>query len=131
MSAARTAVSPLFARSAVVEAGLEVVTDAGMRWLSDRMGHQPGVHVDADRAGGRFVVRGEWWYQATYVFRAGDGGTVVSYRCDNIARTQRWMVRLVLLQYQLNGTLARIRGGDLEELLDHLRDALDCRAHMV
>jgi hypothetical protein len=129
MSAARAAVSPLFARAALVEAGTDAVAEVSLRWLSARMGQSPGVHVDADGVRRRFTVRGEWWFQATYAVRAVDDGTVVSYRCDNIARTQRWMVRAILLQYRLNGTLTGIRDGGMEELLAHLRGELNCRTH--
>jgi hypothetical protein len=128
-SAPHTIARPLSARTTLVEAEPKVVTDASMRWLSARMGQQPGVHVDADRGRGRFTVRGEWWFLATYTFRSVDEGTVVSYRCDNIARTQRWTVRAILLQYRFNGILARIRDGDMTELLDHLHAELHCRTH--
>lgn len=131
MAASTAGDRPLYAVSGIAEHGTDEVTATAFDWLAAQHPATTGVHVAAGRDAGRYVVRGDWWYQGTWTFAGVPDGTRIDYRCDNIARRGRWLVPLVLLQYRLSGTLDDARGGGLRALLDHVGRVHDCRTRIV
>ncbi|WP_020574079.1 hypothetical protein [Actinopolymorpha alba] len=86
-----------------------------------------GGHLHRDEERRIVIVQGGWWYRGVTSIESHPDGARVTYRVYNIARTNRWMVPLVLLQYRLNGSLAAIRGGEFEGGLARIGERLGAR----
>jgi hypothetical protein len=79
----------------------------------------------------RRVIQGQWWYRGVYAIEPDPRGTRLIYQVYNIARRFRWMVRFILLQYRLDGSLGAVRDGGMEALTRRLGHRLGCRAYRV
>jgi hypothetical protein len=129
MSHPEGARTPLYQVAGVVEAPVDEVADTAFARIGDVPAGDP--HVQIDRAARRYVVQGDWWYRGVCSFEADPRGTLVTYRAYNIARRMRFMVRLILLQYRLNGAIRHINEGGLPELVRTLAEGLGTRGYGV
>jgi hypothetical protein len=83
-----------------------VVADGPGRFRVVAPGHTMSVEV-GERS---IAVQGGWWYRGEYeIADDGAGGTVLTHRVRDVARTMRWGVPLVLAQYRLSGGPGLVR----------------------
>lgn len=87
------------------------------------------IFEDRDRR--QLTQEGQWWYRGVTTVEPHEKGALVTHEVFNIARTARWGVRLVLLQYRLNGMLPKLKTGNLPERLAELGERLGCRAYLI
>jgi hypothetical protein len=84
-----------------------------------------------DRRQRRVVQEGHWWYRGVTSVAPHEKGSLVTHQVFNIARKNRWMVKGVLLQYRLNGSLPKLKAGNLPERLAGLGERLGCKAYLI
>jgi hypothetical protein len=54
----------------------------------------PSLTVEKDRVNGFYSVQGGWWYRGEYQLEQVAGGTRITHRVLNVAKTGRWAVPL-------------------------------------
>jgi hypothetical protein len=121
----------LWTSRGVVEAPVDQVADLVFEAYegADSGGYAPDTTMDRRRR--RVVQEGHWWYRGVTSVEPHEKGALVTFELFNIAKARRWMVRGVLLQYRLNGSLSKIKTGNLPERLAELGERLDCRAYLI
>lgn len=111
----------------VVEAPVHMVAETAIARLGAHADPYTHRFLDPDRRW--YVLQGHWWYRGVYSFEPHDRGTLIIYRAYNIARRGRFLVRLILLQYRLGGTLTLVTDGGVADLMTGVGEDLGCRAY--
>lgn len=117
----------LSAQAGIVEAPVDRVADLVARSFEAQRPHVRTVEVDPVRR--TFATQGGWWFRGECQLEPHPRGTLVVYRVFNVARTRRWMVPLVLLQYRLSGQLAGMY--DVSGMVQRLGQQLAAPAYVI
>lgn len=92
----------------------------------------PTMFIEVDPARRTLAVEGRWWFRGVYSLELHPAGTFVVYRVYDIARTARWLVRLLLLQQRLSGTFDSGRvEWHLRSLLGRIGQRLACSVRIA
>ncbi|GAB3424159.1 hypothetical protein [Flindersiella endophytica] len=120
----------LWTTQGVVEAPVDRVADIVFEGYVDDGGDEY-VKQTMDHGQRRLVQEGHWWYRGVTSVEPHEKGALVRHEVFNIAKTNRWMVKGILLQYRLNGSLPKLRTGNLGERLTEIGERLGCKAYLV